>query len=74
MDSFGARVTSRPENGVDGKVALDGRRRPDADGSIGEGDVRRRRVGVGIDGYRFDPKFTACPDDPNRDFAAIGDQ
>ncbi|MCG3163282.1 MAG: hypothetical protein JMDDDDMK_04671 [Acidobacteria bacterium] len=43
-------------------------------GFIGESDVRRVSVGVGIDGHRLNAHCAACPHHAERDLAAIGDQ
>jgi hypothetical protein len=31
-------------------------------------------VGVGINSYRFDAHFLACPNNPNRDFTSVCDE
>ena len=49
-------------------------RGPDADGLVGELDVHRIDIGLGIDGDGFDIELAAGADDAEGDFAAIGDQ
>ena len=46
----------------------------DADGFVGELDVHRIDIGLGVDGDGFDIELAAGADDAEGDFAAIGDQ
>ncbi len=57
---------------LDGEVALRCARRPDPDGGVGQPDVQRPRVRVGVhrDGPQAEP--AQGPDDPDRDLAAVG--
>src|SRR4029453_4259006 len=59
---------------ADGKIALGWRRRSDANGMVGGYDMCRALVGVRVDSDGLDTQLAACPHDPNRDLAAIGDE
>ena len=74
VDRLGAGRRGRREDRVDPQVALGGRSRADAHGLVGRPDVRRRPVGVGVDGDRADPEPAARAHDPQRDLAAVGHQ
>ena len=74
MDRVGAGLFGGGEDGVDVEIAGARRRRADADRLVGGLDVRRLRVGIGIDGDGADAEPRAGPHDANRDLAAIGDQ
>jgi hypothetical protein len=41
---------------------------------IGFFDMKTMSVGVGINGYRFNAHFLACPNNPNRDFTSVCDE
>jgi hypothetical protein len=57
----------------DVEVAFAAARRADADGFVGEADVERVAVGLGVDGDGFDAEFTAGGEDTQGDFPTIGD-
>src|SRR6185436_167433 len=56
------------------EVGLSRRRRSDANGFVGEANVARIRVGVGIDRHGRDAHTPRRLDDAPRDLAAVGDQ
>ena len=58
----------------DVEVALRGGGRADADGLVGQGQVRRVAVGLAEDGHDLDAQVAAGPDDPQGDLTAVGDQ
>ena len=74
MDRVGAGDLGRADHGRHVQVAVGAARRPDADVLVGELDVQRVLVGLGIDGDRLDAELAARVDDPQRHFAAIRDQ
>jgi hypothetical protein len=41
---------------------------------VGFAHVARVAITIGEDGDGRQPHFTACPDDPDGDFAAVGDE
>src|SRR5580704_17423828 len=57
----------------DVEVAFAAAGRADADGFVGEADVERVAVGLGVDGDGFDAEFTAGGEDTQGDFPTIGD-
>ncbi len=73
MDGVGARFVGRFEEAVDAEIALAHQRRPDPDGLVREGDVRRLPVGVGIDRHGAIAHRPGRAHDPPGDLAAIGD-
>src|SRR5579884_605658 len=54
------------------QVALRQLRRPNADGLVGEADVKRIAVGFAVNGNRLDAELFAGTDDPQGNFTAIG--
>ena len=56
------------------QIAVLGRRRPDADGLVGQAHVHGVIVGGGMNGDGADAHFPARSLDAERDFAAVGDQ
>jgi hypothetical protein len=58
----------------DVQVAVDAARRTDADVLVGEADVQRVLVGLGVDSHRLDAELATGDDDPKRDLAAVGDE
>ena len=49
-------------------------RRADAYRFVCQAQVHQLLVGLGVDGYGLDPHFLAGTQDPQGDFAAVGDQ
>ena len=74
MDRVGARPVRGLEDAVDAEIALADRRRADAHGFVGEGDVRSVLVGVGIDRDGAIAHRLGRAHDAPGDLAAIGDQ
>ena len=74
MERFRAGALRRGEDDLDRQVRLARRRRPDADGLVGETDVPRVRVGVGIDRDGAHAHAARGLDDATGDLAAIGDE
>ena len=68
------RVLAAVMSGVHLQVALDRRRRPDADGLVGEGHVPRLGVGLGVHGDGRDAELAAGADDAHGDLAPVGDE
>lgn len=64
---------SRDES-VDPKIAVGRGTVSDADGLVGNLDMHRVGVRLGIDGHRFDVHFAAGADDAHGDFTTVGDQ
>ena len=56
------------------QVALGGSGRADADGLVGQVQIRRIAVGLAEDGHDLDAQVAAGADDPQGDLAAVGDQ
>ncbi len=59
---------------LDVEVALPRRRRPDAHGDVGLGDVARTGVGVAVDRDRADAHGAQRADDSHGDLAPVGDK
>mmetsp|Transcript_482 Transcript_482/g.1018 ORF Transcript_482/g.1018 Transcript_482/m.1018 type:complete len:696 (+) Transcript_482:336-2423(+) len=74
MHPLRPRLLDRPTDLVDVEVALGRGRRPDADGLVGEGDVRGFDVGGGVDGHGGDAVGAGRAEDAAGDFAAVGDE
>ena len=56
------------------EIAFGRRARADADGLVGQLQIRRAAVGLAEDGDHLDAQIAAGADDPQSDFAAIGYQ
>ncbi len=74
VDGVGAGDLGRGDDGRDVEVALRRRRRPDADGLVGEADGECVAVGRGVHRDGLDPHLAAGADDAERDLAAVGDE
>jgi hypothetical protein len=74
MNGVGAGRFGRGDDVVDHKVALICRRRTDVISLIGDADMESGAVAVGEDGDRDDIALLAGADDPDGDFAPVGDQ
>ena len=74
MDGVGAGLVRGLEDAVDAEIALADRRRADAHRLVGEGDVRRVLVGVGIDRDGAIAHRLGRAHDAPGDLAAVGDQ
>ena len=62
------------EDGGHVEVAVLGRGGADADAFIGQPHVHRLRIGGRVHGDGMDAHVPACPNDPQCDLAAVGDQ
>ena len=74
MDRVGAGDLRGADDRRHAQVAVGAARRPDADVLVGEPDVQRVLVGLGVDRDRLDAELAAGADDAQRDLAAVGDQ
>src|SRR5579859_1690929 len=71
MDRIGAGDLRRADHGGHVQIAVGAARRTDADVLVGEADVQRILVRLGVDGDSFDAELAARDDDAHRDFAAV---
>ena len=62
------------DDAINLEIALRAGGRPNANGFIRKLDMEAFQVGLGIDGDSLDPELFACPNDPQGDFAAVGDE
>jgi hypothetical protein len=74
MDCVGPRDLGRGDDARDAEVRLARRRGTDADVVVGETDMERLAVGLGIHGHGLNAQLPTRADDPQRDFAAVRDQ
>ena len=74
MNRVGSGDLGGRDDARDLQVALARRRGADADVVVGEADVQRLAVGLGVDGDGLDAELAARADDAQRDLAAIGDE
>ena len=74
MDRVDVCDLGRADDAVRPQVAVGTLRSADADGLVGQLDVERLHIGLGVDGQGLDPEFAAGPDDAEGDFAAVGDE
>ncbi len=74
MDGLGAGVLAGLDDLLDHQVALGRRRRADRDRLVGQLDVQRPGVGLGIDRHGPDAHAPRRLDDAARDLAPVGDQ
>ena len=74
MDGVGAGDLRGADDRRHVQVAVGAARRPDADVLVGEANVQRVLVGLGVHGHRLDAELAARDDDAKRDFPAVGDQ
>ena len=77
-DALHVRLAARGRRGRDHRrdveVALRRRRRPDADGAVGEPDVERVGVGGRVDRDRLDVQLVQGADDADGDLSAVRDE
>ena len=59
---------------LDLQIALGRRRRADQIRLVGERDVQRAAVGLGVDRHRPDPELPQRPEDADGDLPAVGDE
>ena len=74
MDGLGAGAPCRLEDPFLVQIALRGRAGADEIRLVGEADVERTAVGLGVDGDRRDPQLAQRAEDADRDLAAVGDE
>ena len=74
MDGISAAARRCIDHPVDAQVALGGRVTPYIYSVVCEADVARRTIAVGIDRDRADAHVAARANNPDRDFAAVGDK
>ena len=74
MDRVGAGDLGGADDRRHVQVAVGAARRADADVLVGEADVQRVLVGLGVDGDGLDAQLAAGADHAQRDLAAVGDQ
>ena len=74
MDRVDIGDLRRADDPVGPQVAVRALRAADADGLVGELDVERLDVGLGIDRQGLDAQLAAGANDPKGDFAAVGDE
>src|ERR1700739_2662446 len=74
MDRIGIRNFGSADDPVDLQIAFRTRRTSNAHRLVGQLDVERVDIGLGIDRYRRNTQFFASSDDPQRDLAAVSDQ
>jgi hypothetical protein len=74
VNGGGARTPGGVDQLVDAEVTLAGRGGPDVHRPVGGPHKRGGAVGVGIDRHRLESLFVAGADDPEGDFAAVGDE
>ena len=74
MHGLGAGLLARGDDAIHREVGLARRRRADAHGFVGEFDVPRVAVGLGVDGDGRDAHRARGADHAAGDFAAVGDQ
>ena len=73
MNRLAAGRLGRGDHVRDAQVALRRGRRADADGPVGEADVKRVAVGGRVDGDGFGAELVDRADDPDGDLAAVRD-
>ena len=74
MDGVGAGDLGGADDRRHVQVAVGAAGGADADVLVGEADVQRVLVGLGVDRDRLDAQLAAGEDDAQRDLAAVGDQ
>jgi hypothetical protein len=74
VDGVSAGDFRRTDDRRDVQVAVGAARRADAHVLVGEPDVQRVLVGLGVDGDGLDAQLAAGHDDSQGDFATVGDE
>ena len=74
MDRVDTRLGSDLEDLLRHQVRLVGGCGPDQVRLVGEADVGRVAIGLGVDGDGAHAQFLAGADDPQRDLTSVGDQ
>ncbi len=70
----GTGLQRRVDHLLDHQVGLRRRAAAECEGLVGHPGVQGVAVGVGVDRHRSQPRVPGCPDDPDGDLAAIGDE
>ena len=71
MDRLGTAAACGRNQGIDVEIAFRGRSRSEALCPVGEPDVQRPLVRVGVDGHAFQAGLAAAADQANRDLAPV---
>ena len=74
MDGVGPAGRHRVEDGLGVEVALRRRLPAQPEGLVGQADMERPAVDLGVDGDAGDAQLPAGPDHPDGDLAPVGDQ
>ena len=74
VDRVGAGLLGRVEDLFEVEVGLGRRLAAECEGLVGEPHVRCVGVGLGVHGHASQPGVLGCPDHPDRDLPAIGDE
>ena len=74
VDGIGARDLCRRDEARDAQIGLPRGGRPDTDIVIGEADMERFPVGLGVHGDGLHSEFAAGAHDAQRDLPTVGDQ
>src|SRR5262249_36253232 len=74
MDGLRVGDLGSGDDARDVQVALGRRGWADADGIVGELEVRRIAIGLAVDDHAFDAEVLAGADDAQSDFASVRDQ
>ncbi len=74
MDGLDVGHLGGADDARDLQIAFGGRGWADADGVVGQFEIRRIAVGRAVDGDDFDAEILAGADDPQGDLTTIGDE
>ena len=74
VDRVGAGDLGGGDQARNVEIRLARRRRADADVVVGEANVERLAIGLGVHGDRLHAELAAGADDAQRDLAAVGDE
>ena len=74
VDGVGAGLLGGVEDLVDDQVGVAGRGAAERERLVGDPDVQRVPVGLGVDGHAGQPRVLAGACDADRDLTAVGDQ
>ncbi len=74
VDGVGTGDLGGADDGRNVQIAVEASGRADADVLVGEPDVQRVLVGLGVDGHGLDAQLAARADHAQGDLSAVGDQ
>ena len=74
VDRVGSGLLGRVQDLLEDEVGLGRRLATECEGLVGKPYVRRVGVGFGVHGHASQPGVLGCPDHPDRDLPAVGDQ